>query len=120
MSKPISGPASAASRQACDGGEALDPGHLLKDAKEQAALLLSRLEKLCGRGPDTPFELLLNKMRRVLALFQDRNANSADVLFIFQDGPVAQAIGMRPGDMCRITRPSKTSIQTLFYRICSA
>jgi len=35
-------------------------------------------------------------------------------------GPVAQAIGMRPGDMCRITRPSKTSIQTLFYRICSA
>jgi len=35
-------------------------------------------------------------------------------------GPVAQAIGMRPGDMCRITRPSKTSILTLFYRICSA
>ena len=28
--------------------------------------------------------------------------------------PVAQAIGMRPGDMCRITRPSKTAISTQF------
>lgn len=34
-------------------------------------------------------------------------------------GPVAQAIGMRPGDMCHIIRPSKTSVQTSFYRICS-
>lgn len=34
--------------------------------------------------------------------------------------PVAQAIGMRPGDMCEITRPSKTAISTLFYRICSS
>jgi DNA-directed RNA polymerase subunit H (RpoH/RPB5) len=33
--------------------------------------------------------------------------------------PVAQAIGMRPGDLCRIIRPSKTSIETPFYRICS-
>jgi DNA-directed RNA polymerase subunit H (RpoH/RPB5) len=34
--------------------------------------------------------------------------------------PVAQAIGMRPGDLCKITRPSKTAINTEFYRICSA
>ena len=34
-------------------------------------------------------------------------------------GPVALAIGMRPGDICRIERPSKTSIKSLFYRICS-
>jgi DNA-directed RNA polymerase subunit H (RpoH/RPB5) len=33
--------------------------------------------------------------------------------------PVAQAIGIRPGDMCEITRPSKTAISTTFYRICS-
>jgi DNA-directed RNA polymerase subunit H (RpoH/RPB5) len=33
--------------------------------------------------------------------------------------PVAKAIGMRPGDMCEITRPSKTAISTQFYRICS-
>jgi DNA-directed RNA polymerase subunit H (RpoH/RPB5) len=33
--------------------------------------------------------------------------------------PVAQLIGIRPGDICKIVRPSKTSIQTEFYRICS-
>ena len=32
--------------------------------------------------------------------------------------PVAASIGMRPGDVCRIIRPSKTSIQSVYYRIC--
>lgn len=33
--------------------------------------------------------------------------------------PVAQVIGIRPGEYCEITRGSKTSITSLFYRICS-
>jgi DNA-directed RNA polymerase subunit H (RpoH/RPB5) len=33
--------------------------------------------------------------------------------------PVAQAIGIRPGEICKITRPSKTSIQSEYYRICT-
>jgi DNA-directed RNA polymerase subunit H (RpoH/RPB5) len=33
--------------------------------------------------------------------------------------PVAQVIGIRPGEYCQITRPSKTSITSEFYRICS-
>ena len=33
--------------------------------------------------------------------------------------PVSQVIGIRPGQLCRIERPSKTSITTNFYRICS-
>lgn len=32
--------------------------------------------------------------------------------------PVAQAIGIRPGEICEIIRPSKTSISSLYYRIC--
>lgn len=32
---------------------------------------------------------------------------------------VAMAIGIRPGQICKIIRPSKTSINTNFYRICS-
>ena len=32
--------------------------------------------------------------------------------------PVAQAIGLRPGNVCRIIRPSKTSITADYYRIC--
>lgn len=33
--------------------------------------------------------------------------------------PVAQAIGMRPGNICKIVRPSKTAITADYYRICS-
>jgi DNA-directed RNA polymerase subunit H len=32
--------------------------------------------------------------------------------------PVAQAIGIRPGQVCEIIRPSKTAITSLYYRIC--
>lgn len=32
--------------------------------------------------------------------------------------PVAQAIGIRPGQLCKIIRPSKTAITTNYYRIC--
>jgi DNA-directed RNA polymerase subunit H (RpoH/RPB5) len=33
--------------------------------------------------------------------------------------PVAQAIGIRPGEVCEIIRPSKTAISAPYYRICS-
>lgn len=32
----------------------------------------------------------------------------------------AQAIGLRPGELCEITRSSRTSINSKFYRICSS
>jgi DNA-directed RNA polymerase subunit H (RpoH/RPB5) len=32
--------------------------------------------------------------------------------------PVARAIGIRPGQVCHIVRPSKTAVQTDYYRIC--
>ena len=31
---------------------------------------------------------------------------------------VALSIGMRPGEICRISRPSKTSIISYYYRLC--
>ena len=33
--------------------------------------------------------------------------------------PVAQAIGIRPGQICKIERNSKTAINSLYYRICT-
>lgn len=33
--------------------------------------------------------------------------------------PVAQVIGIRPGEVCEIIRPSKTAISAPYYRICS-
>lgn len=32
--------------------------------------------------------------------------------------PVAIVIGIRPGEICEIKRPSKTSITSLYYRLC--
>jgi|UniRef100_A0A6C0KS02 DNA-directed RNA polymerase subunit H len=32
--------------------------------------------------------------------------------------PVAQSIGIRPGEVCEIIRPSKTAISAPYYRIC--
>jgi DNA-directed RNA polymerase subunit H (RpoH/RPB5) len=32
--------------------------------------------------------------------------------------PVARAIGLRPGDVCHIIRPSKTAIEANYYRVC--
>lgn len=32
--------------------------------------------------------------------------------------PVARAIGLRPGQVCHILRPSKTAIMTDYYRVC--
>ena len=31
---------------------------------------------------------------------------------------VAMAIGIRPGQICEIIRPSKTSVTSKYYRIC--
>lgn len=33
--------------------------------------------------------------------------------------PVAMAIGMRPGQVCRIERFSKTAVRTFYYRVCT-
>ena len=32
--------------------------------------------------------------------------------------PVAQSIGIRPGEICEIIRPSKTAISAYYYRVC--
>jgi DNA-directed RNA polymerase subunit H (RpoH/RPB5) len=45
--------------------------------------------------------------------------NDRELPDISRYDPVAQAIGMRPGQICKITRPSKTAITADYYRICS-
>lgn len=37
---------------------------------------------------------------------------------ISRTDPVARALGMRPGEVCRIDRPSVTAITSEFYRVC--
>ena len=51
---------------------------------------------------------------------KDRYNIMDDVQFpdISRFDPVAQVIGIRPGQVCEIIRPSKTAIEGYYYRIC--
>jgi DNA-directed RNA polymerase subunit H (RpoH/RPB5) len=66
-----------------------------------------------------PLHKVLNKdeakeIRRKYNIMNDKQMPD-----ISRFSPVAQLIGIRPGDICHIVRPSKTAIQTDFYRICT-
>ena len=45
-------------------------------------------------------------------------SDNSQIPDISRFSPVAQVIGIRPGEICEITRKSKTAIDTLFYRVC--
>ena len=44
--------------------------------------------------------------------------NDSQLPDISRFSPVSQVIGIRPGELCLIHRPSKTAIKAEFYRIC--
>lgn len=52
---------------------------------------------------------------------KDRYNIMSDAQFpdISRFDPVAQSIGIRPGQVCEIIRPSKTAISAPYYRICA-
>lgn len=54
------------------------------------------------------------------ALIKTKYNITDDVQFpdISRFDPVAQAICLRPGQICEIIRPSKTAIQSIYYRLC--
>jgi DNA-directed RNA polymerase subunit H (RpoH/RPB5) len=55
-----------------------------------------------------------------VAVVKDRYNIMDDTQFpdISRFDPVAQIIGIRPGQVCEIIRPSKTAIKSYYYRIC--
>ena len=53
------------------------------------------------------------------SIFTKYNAkNDSQFPQISRFDPVAQMIGLKPGQLCEITRPSKTAITSKYYRIC--
>ena len=53
------------------------------------------------------------------AIFEKYHIKSDDKLpEISQFDPVAIVIGLRPGQLCKIIRPNKTSLNSVYYRIC--
>ena len=73
---------------------------------------------------DDPNETLINELKHIWeseGIFIMQKYNIADrSLFpdISRFDPVARVIGLRPGQVCNIIRPSKTAIEANYYRVC--
>ena len=64
-----------------------------------------------------PHRVLTNKeISDVMLKYNIRERNEFPEISRFD--PVAQVIGLRPSNVCEITRDSKTSIKALYYRVC--
>lgn len=66
-----------------------------------------------------PIHVALSEQQKTQIMEQYNITNDNQFPEISRFDPVAQVIGLRPGQLCKITRPSKTSIISTFYRICS-
>jgi DNA-directed RNA polymerase subunit H (RpoH/RPB5) len=65
-----------------------------------------------------PEHIILNDAETKAMLTRYNVANSTQLPEISRFDPVARAIGLRPGQVCKIIRPSKTAITTEYFRIC--
>jgi len=67
-----------------------------------------------------PEHVVLNEAEQEQVLKKYNITDTKQMPSISRYDPVALAIGLRPGQICKITRSSKTSVTSLFYRYCVA
>lgn len=65
-----------------------------------------------------PAHRVLNEGEKIQVKNRYNIINDAEFPELSRFDPVAQAIGIRPGQVCEIRRPSKTAIVAPYYRIC--
>jgi DNA-directed RNA polymerase subunit H len=66
-----------------------------------------------------PIHRVLSSEEKIMIKKKYNIINDVQFPDISRFDPVAQAIGIRPGEICEIIRPSKTAISSFYYRICS-
>jgi DNA-directed RNA polymerase subunit H (RpoH/RPB5) len=67
-----------------------------------------------------PKHIVLNKEEEIEFRKRYNVQRDNELPDISRFSPVSMAIGIRPGEVCKILRPSKTAINSDFYRICSS
>jgi DNA-directed RNA polymerase subunit H (RpoH/RPB5) len=67
-----------------------------------------------------PEHVVLSETEQEAVLKKYNITDTKQMPSISRYDPVALAIGLRPGQICKITRSSKTSVSTYFYRYCVA
>jgi len=65
-----------------------------------------------------PEHRILNEGEKIQVKNRYNIANDGEFPELSRFDPVAQAIGIRPGQVCEIIRPSKTAVSAPYYRIC--
>jgi DNA-directed RNA polymerase subunit H len=65
-----------------------------------------------------PDHRVLNEAEKIQIKNKYNIVNDNEFPELSRFDPVAQAIGIRPGQVCEIIRPSKTAISAPYYRIC--
>ena len=84
-----------------------------------AIINISRLQFNILKHDYVPPHTPLNKEEADIVKKTYNILNDKQLPDISRFSPVSLVLGLRPGDMCRIDRPSKTAISAPFYRICS-
>lgn len=65
-----------------------------------------------------PEHIPLSELEKIELKSKLNIMNDTDFPELPRFDPVAKAIGIRPGQVCKIMRPSKTAIASPYYRIC--
>lgn len=66
-----------------------------------------------------PKHVIMNELEIIEMKKKYNIKDDIEIPEISRFDPVAVAIGMRPGNICKIVRPSKTAITANYYRLCS-
>jgi DNA-directed RNA polymerase subunit H len=83
-----------------------------------AILSLKRLQFNILEHILVPSHRILSEIEKINIKNRYNIINDNEFPDISRFDPVAQAIGIRPGEVCEIIRPSKTAILAPYYRIC--
>jgi len=98
---------------------------LLKDIWEQDGIFIiiiniKRLQYNILNHTLVPKHVILNNKEEYEFKKKYNIINNKQIPDISRFSPVAQVIGIRPGQICKIYRYSKTAINTDFYRVCTS
>lgn len=97
--------------------------HILNEIweKEQIFIVIHTLDRLQFNILEhqyVPDHTVLSDVEKEAVIKKYNITDSKQMPSISRYDPVSLAIGLRPGQVCKIIRPSKTSVNSIYYRYC--
>ena len=97
--------------------------HILNEIweKEQIFIVIHTLDRLQFNILEhqyVPEHNVLSEVEKEAVEKKYNITDSKQMPSISRYDPVSLAIGLRPGQVCKIIRPSKTSVNSIYYRYC--